>query len=444
MNSITAWYNMTKPTRSTEIIGNVELVDSIKHFLDQKKTGQIILLKGPTGVGKTTCAKLLEERGYHVINVALSEIQNINELRNIIFNCQNSRGSILNWEKPKKYALLIDELECLPVHMKSILSELISIHNPKCNKKKKKKIIIKKDLPIVFICSKEYHRSLEEITKYAEIFTFAPPTFEEQYIWCETIASLSNNKVTSSILKFIINRSENDIRQLSNNMMSLIYEQNKGKTLIYIRKILRENALKETEKHLFTLLHETIIKPNNMNTIINNYQSESILLPWMVFENIYTYFPSQNDKFIISKIANIIAFCDYLWEFSHGQQVYEIEEYYAILSCWGIPNLYQQKVMQHLRKRIKPSFPSIMIKRSQMKLNQNYLQFLEENDLDHPDNISYASLILSSDDFNYIGDVAKKLNYDFIVVDRIKKLRGSYFSKWNNTFRKKIKKKIEE
>ena len=162
MNSISEWYEMITPTSSTEIIGNVDLVDNIKYFLKNKNSKQIILLKGPTGVGKTTCAKLLlEESGYHVINVALSEIQNINELRNIIFNCQNSRGSILNWDKPKKYALLIDELECLPIHMKSILSELIGIHYQKSSKKKKKIYIsVEVDLPIIFICSKEYHRSL--------------------------------------------------------------------------------------------------------------------------------------------------------------------------------------------------------------------------------------------------------------------------------------------
>ena len=45
MNSITAWHNMTTPTRSTEIIGNVEIVDKINVFLEKKKNRATFITK---------------------------------------------------------------------------------------------------------------------------------------------------------------------------------------------------------------------------------------------------------------------------------------------------------------------------------------------------------------------------------------------------------------
>lgn len=300
-----------------------------------------------------------------------------------------------------------------------------------------------RNMPVIFICSKDYHRTLEEVNKYAETFAFSHPTMEEQYNWCQTIASLNGNKVTPSIIQLIIDRSENDIRQLTNNMLSLVQEQNSGKNLIYIRKLLRESGIKESERHLFTLLHDTIARTNSVETSLKNYEAESILLPWMLFENVYRYM-GVPEKQYSAKIAHLVAHCDMLWEFSHGHQAYEIEKHYAALSCWGIPQIYQKVVLQHLRKKVKPSFPSIMIKRSQMKLNENYNHFLSTKNLESNDVISYAALMLDSSTEDEICAKATALDIDFVTTDRIFKLRNSYYSKWSGNFRKKLKKKMEQ
>ena len=65
MELINEWYDIIKPRKSSEIIGNSGVIDKINFYLKNNKKGQVLLLQGPTGVGKTTSAKLiLKELGY--------------------------------------------------------------------------------------------------------------------------------------------------------------------------------------------------------------------------------------------------------------------------------------------------------------------------------------------------------------------------------------------
>ena len=123
-NSVTELEDLLKPYNSSEILGNIEAILEIKDYLKTHKERQLLLLKGPSGVGKSSAAALLlKESGYHVITIALSEIQTAKSVENIIQSCINSRGSILNWGSPTKFAILIDELECLPIYMKNLFCD---------------------------------------------------------------------------------------------------------------------------------------------------------------------------------------------------------------------------------------------------------------------------------------------------------------------------------
>ena len=435
-NSVTELEDLLKPYNSSEILGNIEAILEIKDYLKTHKERQLLLLKGPSGVGKSSAAALLlKESGYHVITIALSEIQTAKSVENIIQSCINSRGSILNWGSPTKFAILIDELECLPIYMKNLLNMILNIHSSKSPSR---------DLPIIFVCSKEYHRTIEDISRAATLIHFKEPTLEEQYIWCDTVITLTDRKVTASMIRFIIKRSGNDIRQLSNNMIALLTEQQRGKSMTHIRQLLRENSLKESKDHLFTLLHNSVSKNNTMHQSVLNYNAESILLPWMIFENIYRYINNKSHKLRVI-ISELIVDCDLLWEYAHGSQAYEIEKYYASISCWGVPLMYQKYISQYQNSsKPKLSFPSIMIKRSQRKLNQNYVTILNEKQLHNNDYIVYGGLMVCGSGEDEIVKNAQLAGFDFDTIDKLNKLGNSYYTRWTGNIRKKIKKLMTE
>ncbi len=77
MTFISQWNDLTKPRRFTEILGNEKVIRKMNIYFKNNKTKQIILVHGPVGVGKTTAINLLlQENNYHVITIAMSEINN--------------------------------------------------------------------------------------------------------------------------------------------------------------------------------------------------------------------------------------------------------------------------------------------------------------------------------------------------------------------------------
>lgn len=447
------WHESIKPNSTSEILGNYEIIDEMKKYIITKKTGQVILVQGPSGVGKTTAVNLiLKELGYRPISIYLSGEHTTKTVDDLIKKCVGS-PSILDWGKKIKLALVIDELECLQIHHKQLLLKLLQIHpHEKClrskkkNKKLKQNIPRNHDMPVIFICNLEYHRSLEEIEKYAETFKFSSPTIEDQFIWCQTIGMIRDIRLTNNVVNLIIEKSKSDIRQLSYLLFLVWQQQAAGDNLIKIRKTLRNTGDKNINLHLYDLLHKTITQPLTLNTALAYYQQESILLPWMIYENVYKYFENAhfNCTSSISTIADMVSQADLLWEAGHANQVTALDTYYGAISAWSIPVIVRKELPQHLRKKITFNFPKIMIKRSQIKMSEGYNAFLLEKTVDSNIDIHYLWSLFSKLSVEKIAEIGETSNISFIEFDRIEKI-GSFQSdtKWNSSFKKKLKELLE-
>lgn len=452
MISFQTWEKSIQPQHSTEILGNDQIISDIKNYITNNTSEQILLALGPPGLGKSTACKLvLSELGYQTVTVRMSHKDDLDNIDTIIQGCSGT-GSILNWGKVQKKALIVDELECLPVQKKCVLQHILRIHNPvlgisrssKKRLKRAKEIYRKKDLPVVFLCNTMYHRTLEEIQKYGNTFIFKKSTEIEQYIWCETIGSIMDIRLTKHLIKHILAKSCADIRQLSFIMFYVMQRQFKGDNLIKIRKAVKSIGVKEEDDHLFDLLHKTITKQNHVEKCMTNYDKERILLPWMIFENIYTYF--SKIKFdcssSIANIAQCISDCDLIWEKSHGHQDYQLEDYYGAISCWSVPYIYKRAVPQHLRQKITYKFPSLMVKRSQIKLYQNYYSYLVKGTMKSRDHMDIVFNIFKDYSLEEVIEFALVKKVPFIDLDRLCKLCSFKITgkkNWKSSEKKKLK-----
>ena len=462
-SEILDWEKCIKPQSTSEILGNANVINDVKNYIKEKGTEQVLLIQGPPGVGKTTAINLaLTEMNYKPIQLYISGEHTLKSIETLLQKCAGSR-SILDWGVKRNFALVVDELECLQIFQKQILIRLLQIHSPtkgipKTSKKKLEAALrryVPLDMPVIFICNVGYHRSLEEIEKHAEKFIFNRPTLEEQYIWCQTVAMIHDIRITKNVLHLIIEKALSDIRQLS-SFMFLVYQQQKaGNNLVKIRKMLRHSGEKQEDKHLYDRLHNIISKTTELKTAMSNYEYETILLPWMIFENSYKYldnahFDCSED---IGKISNMISECDLIWEASHGRQCYELDNYYAVTSVWAIPYTIRKKLPQHLLRRPTFTFPSIMIKRSQIKLHESYNEFLLNSTNSTPIEIHYSWQLIKKLPLDLLVKLAEDNNLEYIEIDRIEKLANFSNIKeltnipktnWTATFKKNLKKELNK
>ena len=447
------WDMSIQPTAASEILGNADVVSRMMEYIEKKSEEQVMLVHGPSGIGKSEAVRLvLHELGYKQLTIHLSGEHTLKSVESMLQKCVGCR-SILDWGKKQKFAIVVDELECLQVFQKAVLMRLLQIHSPtkgiaKTSKARIAKVLknyVPLDMPVVFICNVQYHRSLEEIEKYAEKFCFDYPSAEEQCMWCQSIAMIHDIRITPNVISLVIAKGGDDIRQLSHLMFTVKQEQRAGHNLVKIRKTLRAFGEKEVQNHLHDLLHNTIVKNTSIDQAMKNYSEEKILLPWMIFENAYTYL--QNAPFecssLIGDIANSVSECDLFWEAAHRGQNYELEDYYAAIATWRIPTYIRKELPQHLRKRVAFTFPSIMIKRSQMRLHESYQTYLTQTMNTTTNDIHHIWNMIRDMPLDHIANFATMCDLDWIQLDRLNKL-GSFHPKkgWNATKKKQIKKHL--
>jgi DNA polymerase III gamma/tau subunit len=411
-----------KANKLTDIIGNYKTIDYIKNWLEtydevkdflrssgllkksskgrKKKLVNIseieleyskrkgnLLITGPHGCGKSSIASIiLKDLNYEVINLNMLDpkikidIDLIAKLS--VNNCINT---------DKKMVLLIDELESVIT-----LNDKVGVFN-----------IIKDNnfnrwMPIIIITNNQHNKQLNETKKYSNEVKVYPPFQSEICKWVYNICK--NEKISleyDQINKFI-EYCQNDMRKILIQLdeLKINYGTSKinGSIIDNFTSIMKK---KDLDFDLYKATDKMLTDYKDIDTCIELYETEKVLMPLMIHENYYKFIIP--DKY--AKVLDNLSTGDILENYIYGEQNWDLLELHGFISC-AIPSYYINKYSNG-KKTGTLVFAADLNRTSVKKMNKKNINKTNESiNKSSEDNIRNKSI----DEFIYMGEIINKLN----------------------------------
>ena len=410
------------PTKLNQILGNLKIIEYIKDWLKTyedvkeslKKNGLLkksskgrkkklvnisdidieyskrkgnLLLTGSHGCGKTTIINIiLKEINYEVIDInnldskVIIDSELITKLSNKNINGSNT-----------KKVLIIDEYESV-----ISLNDKFSIFN-----------IIKENnynrwIPIIIITNNQHNKQLNEIKKYSNEIKVYPPYPNEITRWIYNICKNEKINLEYNLIPIFIEYCQIDLRKILIQLDEL--KINYNNTIIDI-KILTEfmeiMKKKDQDYDLYKATEKMLINYKNIDTCLELFESQKVLMPLMIHENYHEYI--KQDKYF--KILNILSKGDLLENYIHGEQNWDLLETHGYISC-VIPSYYINKYSND-NKSTKIAFAVDLNRTSVKKMNKKNITKTNDkiNKLNNQ-NIRSKSI----EEFIYISEILNKNN----------------------------------
>jgi DNA polymerase III delta prime subunit len=366
------WLNKYSPKKSSDIVSNGE---SIKHIDSWIKNFYVnnescIIISGPHGIGKTLSIKLLfDENEYEPLILYPYDIKNHKFMEEII-KMKEPNNNIFKFFKSeqKKYALIFDEAETITLHSeKTYLTELFKDNNKK------------KNYPIVFICNTQHSKLIDEIKKMCSEVKFFHPKFKEVKDFVQKIIKQENIQFESNdIYELIIEFSQYDIRRLIIILQELQHTYGNGLiTLDQIKNFIDSSRQKDINVGLFEASDLVFQKTLNLQSILQLYETEKVLLPLMVHENYYgqIYVTENSMEEIISKtkkISDSISIGDNIETSIYTDQNWFFQNIHGFFTCVNTSRYINKKKVD----RPKVEFSSDLNKTSLKNINKKNINNL--------------------------------------------------------------------
>jgi len=437
------WLEIYKPesvynirTNKDEIKKAIDWIQRYKNNSDE--TEKVLLILGPSGIGKTLLADLLlKEFKYEKIELNSSDVRSQKKISDFLKKSLTYRNVVdMFYGGNRPIGLLMDEIDTISkLSDKGGLSEFLSIlklnekhdnlKKQSLKKKKLKKIdvsiedYIKLYNPIICTSNDITDKKINELKKYSEVIYLKNPIDEEIIMVINDICNKVGFVIEEKVKKKLIEYTKKDIRKLIILMESLYntFPNTKINDNLFIQftKIFTE---KEEDIQLFD---STSILMNKKMSIYNSqlyFDIDCLLIPLMLYHNSIDYIKNCSDDnkkklHIYDKILHSICVHDTvqtnIFELQEWNELYDISSFYGS----SMPNIYFTELKsKSSTKNIQ--FTNLLNKISQMFVNKKLLIsakncFTKVNlDLDE---VIYSAEILS----NYFDDY--RLNNDNLKDD---------------------------
>ena len=299
------WLNKYKIKSLDEFVGNRKSIYRLKKWFQQKE-GNIVIINGQTGIGKSLLAELfLTENNFLINSLSNCEEKNNNLIKEKIEKLLNFQN-ILEIMNNKQVGIIIKDID-------NLLSDVIKIITKASFKR------------IVFIITNCNIKKIIENNKHILLLKLEKPLFNEIENFILKISLENKFYLNNESLKNLYNHSNGDIRYIINFLEDLyIYIQIKKKTTDAFITIssdeindLIKTKQKDIDYSLQDLVNNLLFTKNTIDKTISLAYHDIYFLPTIVYDNInillehnkglqYYYYCLEN--IVISEYLNIKEF----------------------------------------------------------------------------------------------------------------------------------------
>ena len=377
-----------------EILHRVEEMDKIKYALshfEQNKmdvtTKKGIYVYGDPGTGKTTFVmNILKELDYDIVKYDAGDIRNKSIIETIIKENMSDKSILsLFHKKPKKIAIIMDEIDGMNSGDKGGINSLIKIIRPKKTKKQRLEEITLNPI----ICIGNYHidKKIKELMKVCYVIELKPPTKKQM----ETILYKLMPSIQDSIKENVITFIQNDLRKLKT-----IHDFYKKKENILnnniIHKIFQTKSYNDDTRKITQKLINNQYHLNDHLTVMNETDRTIVGLLW--HENIIDVLNKLNKKVSIPLYLNILdnmCFADYIDRITFQKQIWQFNEMSSLIKTFKNNKLYHENIKK--KQKYNPSevrFTKVLTKYSTEYNNSIFIQHLcQQLGMDKKDMFSF-------------------------------------------------------
>ena len=439
-----SWTQKYTPKRRSEVVGNVESVNSIVGYLNRFRNPDLelkkraLLLYGPPGIGKTSSViAIAKSLRFDVFTVNASDQRNKLSLQSVKqASMFNSLKESLN-DQIIGQILLIDEVDGLSgTADRGGIREIIEI-------------IHETRAPIILTANDISDQRFNTLKKYCELREFFPPSPKEILIILRRISEKESLEVSDSILYKLIELSENDIRGSINSLQ----------TIASGAKIITEENLEVLSKRdrsiLFTEFLNTLFIDRDGNLahkqtkMINNMDYSKLLF---LIRDLLPKFINASDYQQNANIYEVLARADLVLTRAQKERVWsQLSYFYTFLTkelATLIPSVSNFPTLQEWQLQIPSYWITLSRQKKPTKIGSKIGSVCNVSTQEAISSyFPYLRII-----FNKDSNLAAHLAIDFKLFDtepgkKKEKIIWNgeidYFST-NKTTNREIKKKIRE
>jgi replication factor C subunit 1 len=363
-----------------------KLVNMTEKEIEYSKRKGNLLITGSHGCGKSTIINIILKEGkYDIINLNMidSKIKIDIELISKLSHRSDSK---------KKMVLLIDELESvITLNDKNAVFDIIKDNN------------YNRFMPIIIITNNQHNKQLNETKKYSNEVRIYSPYQNDITKWICNICKNEKIQLEYDLIPKFIEYCQNDMRKILIQLDELKVSYSTTKiTSSILENFMDIMKKKDQDFDLYKSTEEMLVDYKDIDTCLELYDTEKVLMPLMIHENYYKFIKKSEYYRVLDNLSR----GDILENYIYGEQNWDLLEIHGLISC-VIPSYYINKYSNGKKTIFKDDlvFAADLNRTSVKKMNKKNINKTNETILKNSTkNIRNKSI----DEFIYMGEI---MNY---------------------------------